>query len=131
MAARDLTHRRLAALAVYCLVAGASFLTMLQVCTRCGMDNAYLGEVFLGLIIGLMGVIFGLTWLIMARREGIRGLVAGGLSGIAVACVVLAIGATQTLVPPALSAMELVVIAAGVVSTVALTSVPSRTPTPR
>ena len=123
MTTRDRTHRGLAALAVYCLVAGASFLTLLQLCTRCGMDNAYLGEVFLGLILILMGVIFLLTWVLMARRQGVRGAVAGGVSGIAVGSVVVVIGATQTLVPPALEAIELIVIVAGFLSTVLLSRV--------
>ena len=87
------------------------------------MDNAYLGEVFLGLIIAFMGLLFGLMWLITARREGLRGLAAGGLSGLAVGSVVVVIGATRTLVPPALSPIELVLIAAGFASTVLLARV--------
>jgi len=120
---RDRTHRGLAALAIYCLVAGASFLTLLQLCTRCGMDNAYLGEVFLGLILILMGVILLLTWLVLARRQGMRGAVAGGVSGIAVGSVVVVIGATRTLVPPALEVIELIVIVAGFASTMLLSRV--------
>ena len=123
MTARDRLHRGLAALATYCLVAGASFLTLLQLCTRCGTDNAYLGEVFLGLILILMGVIILLTWLVIARRQGVRGVIAGGVSGIALGSVVLVIGATQTLVPPALEMIELIVIVAGFASTVLLSRV--------
>ena len=123
MTARDRTHRGLAALAIYCLVAGASFLTLLQLCTLCGMDNAYLGEVFLGLILILMGVILVLTWLVVARRQAISGAIAGGVSGLAVAGVVVVIGATRTLLPPALEVIELIVIVAGFVSTVFLSRV--------
>ena len=123
MADRHRLHRRLAAFASYFLLAGASLMAMLGACARCGSDNAYLGEVLIGFILVFVGVVSGLTWLIMARREGIRGLVAGGLPGIAVGFVVIAIGATQTLVPPVLSAMELVVVAAGVVAATLLSRV--------
>ena len=116
-------HRILAALSVYCLLSGASFAALLQLCARCSSDNAYLGEVFLLLILVLLGVILGLTWLITARREALRGLAAGGLSGLAVGSLVVAIGTTRTLVPPALSLIELVLIAAGFASTVLLARV--------
>lgn len=74
------------------------------------MDNAYLGEVFLGLIVLLMGLVFGLTWLVIARREGRRGLAAGAVPGIAFGAATLALGATRMFVPPALSVIELVLL---------------------
>ena len=86
-------------------------------------DNAYLGEFFLGLIIVLMGVLFGLAWLITARREGLRGLAAGAISGSAAGGVIVAIGATRTLVPPALEPIELLIVAAGFAAAVLLARV--------
>jgi len=116
---RSGTPRGLAALATYCLFVGASLLMQLQLCERCGMDNAYLGEVFLGLILLLMGVVFGLTWLVIARREG-RGFAIGAIPGVAVAAVILAVGTTRTLLPPALSVMELLLLIAGVIATLVI-----------
>jgi Na+/proline symporter len=114
------TQRGLAALATYCLVTGPSFFVLLQACERCGMDNAYLGEVFLGLILSLMGIVFGLTWLVAARRGGRRGLAVGAVPGLAVAAVILSVGATRTLVPPALSLLELILLLAGAVATIVM-----------
>lgn len=120
---RSRTHRGLAALSAFCLASGASFLLLLQLCERCGMDNAYLGEVFLGLIIVFMGVLFGLAWLVTARREGLRGLAAGAIPGLAVGAVIVVIGATRTLVPPALAPIELLLLIAGGIATVLLSRI--------
>jgi hypothetical protein len=87
-------------------------------CERCGMDNAYLGEVFLGLILILMGGLLGLTWLVTARREGRRGFAAGAVPGVAFGAVIIALGVTRSFVPPALSAIELVLLFAGAAITV-------------
>lgn len=113
----------LAALAMYCLISGGSFLLLLQLCELCGMDDAYLGEVFLGLILLLMGLVFALTWLVTARREGRRGIAAGAVPGIAFAAVIVSLGATRVFVPPALSAIELVLLIVGAVATIALSRV--------
>jgi Na+/proline symporter len=110
--------RTLAALATFCLLVGASLLLLLQLCARCGQDNAYLGEVLFGLILILLGVIFGLAWLVAARREGLRGLAAGAVTGVAVGAVIVVIGATRTVVPVALEIVELVLLIAGVVATI-------------
>ena len=126
MGDRRRIHRGLAALSVYCLLTGASFIALLQLCERCGMDNAYLGEVFLGLIIAFMGLLFGLTWLITARREGLRGIAAGAIAGFAAGGVIVAIGATRTLVPPALEPIELLTVAAGFALAVFLARVDGR-----
>ncbi len=84
------------------------------------MDNAYLGEVFLGLILILMGGLLALTWLVTARREGRRGFAAGAVPGLASGAVIVVLGATRMFVPPALSAIELVLLSAGAAVTVML-----------
>ncbi len=117
---RSGTQRGLAALATYCLVSGPSFFALLQLCERCGMDNAYLGEVFLGLIVTFMGLLFALTWLVAARREGQRGFMVGIVPGLAVAVVIVVVGVTRMLFPPALSTVELVLLTAGAAATVVM-----------
>ena len=82
------------------------------------MDNAYLGDVFLGLILILMGGLLALTWLITARREGRRGFAAGAVPGVAFGAVIVVLGATRMFVPPALSVVELVLLLAGAAVTV-------------
>lgn len=123
---RSRTHRGLAALATYCLISGASFLLLLRICERCGGDNAYLGELFLGLILLLMGLVFGLTWFVTARREGRRGLAAGAVPGVAFGAVIVALGATRMFVPPALSVIELLLLAVLGAMTVAFSRVDER-----
>ena len=66
-----------------------------------------------------MGLVFGLTWAVVARRQG-RGFAVGTIPGIAVAAVIIAIGVTRTLVPPALTVMDLLVLTAGAVATVVM-----------
>lgn len=114
------TPRGLAALATYCLLTGLSFFALFRLCERCGMDNAYLGEVFLGLIVTLMGALLALTWLVVGRHEARRGVVVGAVPGVAVAALIVALGATRILFPPALSVIELVLLAAGGAATVAM-----------
>jgi hypothetical protein len=117
---RSRTHRGLAALATYCVAIGASLLLLLRLCERCGMDNAYLGEVFLGLILILMGGLLALAWLVTARREGRRGFAAGAVPGVAFGTAIVVLGATRTFVPPALSAIELLLLFLGGAVTVML-----------
>ena len=117
---RSRTHRGLAALATYCLTIGASLVLQQVLCARCLMDNAYMGEGLLGLVFVFMGVLFGLTWLLASRREGGRGFVAGAIPGVVFGAAIVIFGATRIFVPPALSAVELLLFAVGAALTVAL-----------
>ncbi len=116
---RSGTHRMMAALATYWLTVGASFFLMFRFCERCSMDNAYLGEVLLGALSVVIGLLVTVSWLVAARREARRGLAAGGVAGIGVAAVIVVIGSTRTLVPPALFPMELLLLIVGGAATVA------------
>ncbi len=109
----------MAALATYWLTVGASFFLMFRFCERCSMDNAYLGEVLLGALSVVIGLLVTVSWLVAARREARRGLAAGGVAGIGVAAVIVVIGSTRTLVPPALFPMELLLLIVGGAATVA------------
>jgi hypothetical protein len=111
---------RYAGCASYLLIVGASFFLMFQVCPRCSSDNAYLGEVLLGVLSLALGLIVGLAWVAASRRDGRRGFVAGAIPGVAVAAVILAITASRTLVPPANFAVELVLLVVGATTTLAI-----------
>ncbi len=71
-----------------------------------------------------MGLLFALTWLVAARREGRRGFTVGIVPGLAVAAVIVLVGATRLLFPPALSTVELVLLVAGTAATVAMSRNP-------
>jgi len=106
--------------ASYLLIVGASFFLLFQLCGRCSSDNAYLGEVLLGLLSTVLGVLFGLAWVAASRRDGRRGLVVGAIPGVAVAVVIVVISSSRTLVPPANFPVELALLVIGAVTTLAL-----------
>ena len=106
---------RLAAVATYALVSGLSFFVQLTLCARCGSDNAYLGEVLLGALLAFVGVVLGLTWFALSRRDGATGIRMGLVPAVGVAAVIVLVGAAQILVPPVLALAELVVVIAGAI----------------
>ena len=71
----------------------------------------------LGLVCFVFGVVFGLIWLIAARREGHRGFAVGAIPGVAVGAVFVVLGSMRTLTPPALEAVELPLLIVGAAGT--------------
>ena len=116
--------RDLAALAAYSLVAGVCFFLLFQVCGRCGQDNAYIPEFFLGGILVLIGLVSGATWLARGRSGGSRGLAVGAVVGIVVGAVIIALGASRVVIPPVLTLIELVLLIVGAFAT----ALPARRP---
>lgn len=112
-------HPLISTFATYSLISGASNFLLLRLCERCAQDNAYLGQLFLGLLCIILGVVFGLLWLIAARREGSSGFAVGAIAGVAVGGVFVVLGSTRVLTPPALEFVELLLLIVGAAGTLA------------
>ena len=109
--------RDLAALAAYSLLAGICFFLLFLVCGRCGQDNAYIPEYFLGVILVLIGLVSGAIWFVRGRAGGSRGLAVGAVAGIVVGAVIIALGASRAIIPPTLTVIELVLLIVGAFAT--------------
>ncbi len=86
---------------------------MFRLCERCSTDNAYLGELLLGGLFILLGLVFGLVWLAASRREGLRGFAAGAIPALGAGAVIVVVGSTRMVGPAALLPVALVLVIAG------------------